>query len=237
MAGPSALSTCSRDSRTVGKIQLGMVSLSVGHTCWVKHSNWKDKRRCVCLIPPLSVLGSITACFPLLYSLVGSIKLVRLSQQVIASGRSVTRLRISTSGSTNSWDWLARIVFSWSGEAQWLTEGLFHSRLTYLINSFGGSLYPPTAQQLQILLETLDELDQPFILARGKPPPDCLEVLTRTFDQTGVKGKGILLEWTPQRRILNHPVRQEIIISGISRHRLKTILIGDGDALISWWYK
>jgi hypothetical protein len=70
--------------------------------------------------------------------------------------------------------------------------------------SFGSALFPPTLEQLRVLLDVLEELQCRYIIVEGNGPDEIKKTLR---DRVGKgKDKGLLVPWAPQRVVLAHPV-------------------------------
>lgn len=71
-------------------------------------------------------------------------------------------------------------------------------------DSFGSVIFAPLPQQVSILIDVLEELEIPFIMAEGNAPDEVKEMMRSRIGKG--KNKGLLAVWTPQRAILSHPV-------------------------------
>ena len=71
------------------------------------------------------------------------------------------------------------------------------------IRSFGSLEYPPSEEQIRIVLSTLNEIKTPYILARGSPPDSIAAILPSLVQESN--GRGLLGTWVKQFAILQYP--------------------------------
>ena len=73
----------------------------------------------------------------------------------------------------------------------------------FVIGSFGCPEYPPPEEQIRIAISTLDELDVPYVLARGETLDNVSAILPSLVQESG--GRGLLSNWVKQMEVLRQP--------------------------------
>lgn len=90
--------------------------------------------------------------------------------------------------------------------------------------SFGSLQYTPTKNQILILLDVLDAQSIPYLLAKGHPPNDIVEVLPSRVAQSS--GRGLLCDWVPQVAVLSHPATLAFLSHGGSNSAMESLMCG-----------
>ena len=78
-------------------------------------------------------------------------------------------------------------------------------------------LYPPSFDQVRVLIDVLDEVGARYVMAEGNAPAQVKEHLKSRVGKG--QSKGLLVTWAPQRAVLSHPVRDHVLVwdfSGLS---------------------
>lgn len=91
-------------------------------------------------------------------------------------------------------------------------------------SSFGSLEYPATKADLFLLLDTLDELDLPYMLAQGTAPDDIATDLPARVEQSGKNG--MLSTWFPQVTVLKHPAILAFLSHGGSNSAMESMMCG-----------
>ena len=84
--------------------------------------------------------------------------------------------------------------------------------------------YPPSEEQIRIVLSTLNEINTPYILARGSPPDPIGAILPSLVQESG--GRGLLGTWVKQFAVLQHPAILGFMTHGGSSSAMESIICG-----------